>query len=216
MGHDLRFDVPLFTISEAARHLGVGTSRVWNWADTGLVHRLPSDTQRGAVLPFVALVESHMLSTLRNAGLSMRSIKEAVERLREDLGEEYALAWRQLAHNGRDVLRNISDQGDAPEWQRVRDRQGGLDRVVELGLQPVVWGKDDYPERLHLTAYAGADVIVDPRFSFGQPILEDIGIRVEDVLDLFKAGEPVSVVVDEFGVQPSDVEALLRVALRAA
>jgi len=38
--------------------------------------------------------------------------------------------------------------------------------VIEGYLKFVRWGKDDYPTRLKLKAYQGADVIIDPRFAF--------------------------------------------------
>jgi hypothetical protein len=47
---------------------------------------------------------------------------------------------------------------------------------------------DDLPGRIHLTAHGDALVVADPRHSFGQPIVESSGARVEGILGMFKGG----------------------------
>jgi uncharacterized protein (DUF433 family) len=168
------------------------------------------------IVPFISLVEAHILKQLRDAGLSLRAIRDATKSLREELSLPFPLAWRGLAHDGTDLLRDIAAQDEDPSWERIRDRQGGIQGVVDLGLQPIEWAPDDYARSLKLVAYKGADVVVDPQFSFGQPILERTGVRVEDVVDLARAGEPYRVIADEFGIDTSEVEALIRPHIRSA
>ena len=73
---------------------------------------------------------------------------------------------------------------------------------------------DRYPQRLTLKAYQGADVIIDPRFAFGQPVLKREKIRVEEVLDAFRAGESYTTIAGERGVNPDAVEAVIGSATR--
>ncbi|WP_166346245.1 DUF433 domain-containing protein [Phytoactinopolyspora limicola] len=133
--------------------------------------------------------------------------------LRRDLGDEYILASEAIATDGVDVLVKVAE-GD--EWRRARVRQGGIRGVIELGIEPIKFAADGYPERIKLTGYQRADVIIDPRFGFGQPIEDSSGVRVEDIVDLFEAGEPISVVSEEFGVDERIVDELVRVHLRRA
>jgi uncharacterized protein (DUF433 family) len=101
------------------------------------------------------------------------------------------------------------------EWVRARDGQGTIAGVIDHYLKYVTWRSSDrYPLRLTLKAYQGADVIIDPRFAFGQPILEREKIRVEDILDTFWAGESYTTIAGEFGVSPDAVEAVIRSATR--
>ena len=94
------------------------------------------------------------------------------------------------------------------------DGQLAIREVIESYLKFVRWGKDDYPTRLKLKAYQGADVIIDPRFAFGQPVLERQKVRVEDILDAFWAGESPDTIATEFGVKADEVEAVIRSATR--
>jgi uncharacterized protein (DUF433 family) len=109
----------------------------------------------------------------------------------------------------------MAESHDESQWVRAVDGQATINAVIERYLKFVHWPQGDrYPTRLKLKAYQGADVIIDPRFAFGQPVLERSKIRVRDILDAFWAGESPSTVAAEFGVKPDEVEAVIRSATR--
>ncbi|HUZ52829.1 MAG TPA: DUF433 domain-containing protein [Streptosporangiaceae bacterium] len=220
MVDDRRFTVPLFTIDEAAHHLGLPRTTLKDWTrrqagPAPLVHRIVNPSApRAASLPFVAVIEAHMLRGFRELGLSAQGLRDSVAHLRTNLDDEYALATRRLASDGVDLLVDMSQHGEPAEWARAIDSQGAIREVIEDYLKFVRWGKDRYPERLTLKAYQGADVIIDPRFAFGQPVLERQKVRVEDILDAFWAGEGYVRIAKEFGVRADEVEAVVRSATR--
>jgi uncharacterized protein (DUF433 family) len=218
---DIRFDVPLFTIDEGARHLAIPASTLRDWTHrtagpAPLVHRVRPSTPRAASLPFIGMIEAHMLRGFRELGLSASELRSAVTQLRGDSDDEYALATRAVATDGVNLLVNMAQSlEESPQWVRVRDRQGTIAGVIDQYLKFVTWrAPDRYPLRLTLKAYQGADVIIDPRFAFGQPVLKREKIRVEDILDAFWAGESYLTIAGEFGVTPDAVEAVIRSATR--
>lgn len=160
-----------------------------------------------------------MLSGFRDLGLSASELRNAVTELRARTGDEYALATKKVATDGVSLLANMAEESAVPQkaaqWERVRDGQLGIPGLIEDYLKFVTWPpRDRYPERLTLKTYQGADVIIDPRFAFGQPVLEREKIRVEDILDAFWAGEGYRAVAREFGVSEDAVEAVIRSATR--
>ena len=213
---DTRFDVALFTTTEAAAHLGVPASTLRYWTKTRrLVHSLTPETPHGPSLPFIAVAEAQFLRGLRVAGLSLPAIARGVEAIRRELGE-YILVRDRISHDGKSILVNLAETHDEPEWFHAASGQGGIAGIIEKSLQPITWASDNWPQRGRLTAYEGADVIIDPRFMFGQPMVADRGVRVEDVAELFLAGDPIETVVEEFDVDRETVEAILRVYARRA
>lgn len=213
---DPRFDVPLYTIAEAAMHLRMSDETLRRWVARGdLVHVLPPESPRAARLPFIAMAEAQFYLQLRRDGLSLQAITTGMAAVRRELGERMLMRDR-IAHNGRDILLNLADPLASAEWTRAKDMQGGLPGVIERGLKPITWGADDLPQRVRLTAYEGADVIIDPRFVFGQPMLADRGVRTEDIIQMFKAGDSVQDVADEFRVSRDVVESLVRTHILAA
>src|SRR5260370_15858982 len=105
MTKDVRFDVPLFTIEEGARHLAIPASTLRDWTHrlagpAPLVHRVRPSTPRAASLPFIGMIEAHMLRGFRELGLNASELRSAVAQLRHDSGDEYALATRAVATDG--------------------------------------------------------------------------------------------------------------------
>jgi uncharacterized protein (DUF433 family) len=207
-------------INEAARHLGLprSTLSAWTRRQAGpapLVHRVEPESPRSASLPFVGLVEAHVLRGFRELGLSAQGLRESVRRLREQTHDEYALATWDVATDGVGLLVNMAESRDESEWVRAVDGQAAISGMIERYLKFVHWPRGDrYPTQLRLKAYQGADVIIDPRFAFGQPVLARSKIRVQDILDAFWAGESPGTVAVEFGVKPDEVEAVIRSATR--
>jgi uncharacterized protein (DUF433 family) len=69
---------------------------------------------------------------------------------------------------------------------------------------------------IRLPAYEVAEIVVDPNRGFGQPIFARGGARLEDALGLFRAGEPLDVAADEYGIPRDHLKDAVRIATRSA
>ena len=227
-----RFDIPLYTAAEAARFLGVPTSTFATWAK-GYVRRPqgrpsvigePIVTSIGGergypTVPFVGLAEAMIVAAFRRGGVSLQHIRRAVSTIQEEIGLEHALASKRLYTDGAVILYDYAETERNRELgglTEVISRQRVFAPVVKEYLQRIEYGRDGWAARLTSPATVEPLVVVDPDRSFGQPIFIHGGVRVEDVLDRWRAGEPLNMVSEDFGVPPADVEAILRVALPAA
>jgi uncharacterized protein (DUF433 family) len=77
------------------------------------------------------------------------------------------------------------------------------------------------PVKLYLPTVKPASVergviVLDPRISFGRPVLDGTGIRTEIIVDRFRAGEPIDSLVSDYGRSREEIEAVLRSELPAA
>ena len=231
-----RFGTPLYTVAEAARYLDVPDSTFRSW--THGYHRRSSDraevsgapilttvartAAQGPVIPFIGLAEGLVLTALRRSGVALQRIRPALSRLAADFGLEHALASRRLYTDGAEVLFDYADDED-PGTARavrslvvVRNGQRVFNEVVEAYLQRVEYGQDGYPRLIELPAYAVAKVVVDPDRGFGQPIFRRGGARLEDALAMFRAGESLETVADEYGIPLNQLEDAARIATRPA
>jgi hypothetical protein len=128
---DARFDVPLFTIDEGARHLGMPASTLRDWTrrmagPAPLVHRVQPSSPRAASLPFIGAVEAHMLRGFKELGLTPGELRTSVTRLRGVTGDEYALATKRVATDGVSLLVDMAPGLADPQWERARDGQGAI------------------------------------------------------------------------------------------
>jgi uncharacterized protein (DUF433 family) len=229
---DARFTVPLYTIAEAARFLGVPPSTFATWA-RGYVRRPPGRPQVSAgpiltsvdapsgqpSIPFVGLTEGLVIAAFRRAGVSMQHLRRAVEVLEQEIGFEHALASKRLYTDGARVLFDYAERADDPELGHltvVISQQRVFAEAVREHLRRITYGDDGWPVALISPSTPREVIAVDPARAFGQPIFLHGAARVEDVLDRFRAGEGLAAVAEDFGVPPEDVEDVLRASLPAA
>ena len=111
----LRFEKPLYTVSEAAAYVGVPRSTFETWV-RGYLRRpqgrrpvqgealLTSVPGHTLSIPFVGLAEGMVLAAFRETGLPLQRIRPALDRLRAEHDLEHALASEHLYSDGAEVL----------------------------------------------------------------------------------------------------------------
>jgi uncharacterized protein (DUF433 family) len=229
---DTRFAVPLYTVAEAARFLGVPASTFSTWAK-GYIRRPPGRSEVVGerivtsveaspgypVIPFVGIAEGMVLAAFRRAGVSLQHIRAAVSILQEEIGIEHALASRRLYTAGAVILFDYADAKNDPELvglTEVVSRQRVFAPVVREYLKRIEYGSDGWAAKLVSPATERPIVVLDPERGFGQPIFIRGAVRVENVLDRWRGGDSIADVAEDFGVPAEDIEDILRVALPAA
>lgn len=229
-GRDLRLEVPLYTIAEAARLLDVPPTTLGTWAK-GYERRLrgrrkpvlgepiitciPTPRPEPSI-PFIGLAEGQVVAALRRAGVSLQHIRRAVEALQEEIGIAHALASERLYTDGARVLYDYAEREGDEELAVVVTKQRVFAPVVAEYVERITYAKDGLAARLIVPMTDRRVVEVDPRRSFGQPVFIHGAVRIEDVIDRWKAGESLVEVAGDFGVPVEDVEDVLRASVPAA
>lgn len=213
-----KFNDPLLTPREAARHLRIPRATVYYWLrevvdGDPLVHHVEPAKRGQPSMPFVGVVEAYVLRSLRNLGLTKQRVRDAAADVRKEFATPYGLATKRIATDGVDIFVQHADDNLA----RVGDGQLPIREMINDYLRYIDWDTaDDYPSRLRLRQYSDvAPVIIDPRFGWGAPVIEATKVPVDAVLDLWLAGESLEDVAYEYGMTREQVEAICRTA-RAA
>ena len=223
---DLRFTVPLYTLSEASRHLLVPRSTLGTWANG--YERLPEGRRAVKVdpiitatapdqhglpqLPFIGVAEAYVLNAFRRAGVPMQRIRPSVDWLVNNVGP-YALASKDLFTDGAEVLWQFAQRaGEGSPDDRVvkhlivpRSGQYVFKDIVAHYLKQIHFADDKFADLIHLTQFGDADVVLDPYRGFGQPVFNRSGARVEDALGPLRAGETFEAVAEDYGVSEEEL-----------
>ena len=144
----------------------------------------------------------------------MQRIRPALEQLARRDQLRHALASERLFTDGAELLLDVADGASGEEAEAVRQLvvvrsgQGVLHEVVRDYLHRVTF-EGGYAQVIPLPTFGGA-VVVDPSRSFGQPIFASSGARLDDALDLFKAGVDVNDVADEFAISAEELQQAIR------
>ncbi len=226
---DVRFDVPLYTIAEGARLLDVPATTFATWAKgyerfptqakpvhgAAIITAMPA-TRPEPSIPFIGLVEGQVVAALRRVGVSLQHIRRAVDVLQAEIGIAHALASRRLYTDGARLLYDYAERDTDNELAVVVTQQRVFAPIVREYLERITYGEDGFATRVIVPMTQRRLVEVDPARSFGQPVFIRGGVRVEDVIDRWKAGDALTEVADDFGVPLEDVEDVLRASVPAA
>lgn len=224
MTDDPRFTLPLYSVSEAAEYLGVPSQTFSRWA-RGYTQPRPSgrptvsapvvtsvgQRRQGAVIPFVGLAEGLVLAAFRRTGVPLQRIRPALDRLQREMGVEHALASKRLATDGVEILYDYGGP-DVEGLIVVRSGQRVFRDLVAQYLRRIDYDTSGLARRITLPAYTVADVVADPAVNFGQPYFRHGGVRVEDVIDRWLAGESIDDLAADYGVPRQEIEDAARVS----
>lgn len=205
----------LLTPQETARHLQLPPSTLSYWLKEqaegeALVHRVPPAKRGWPSIPFIAVVEAHVLRSLRNLGLSKKKIHDAAAAVRREFNTSYGLATRRIATDGIDIFVSYVDA----DLVRAHDGKIPIREIIDEHLRYITWDEvDGSPARLTLKQYPDvAPVVIDPRFGWGAPVITTNNVQVDMVVRLWRAGESLDAVAEEYGLSRDVAEAICRVA----
>lgn len=214
-----RFDEPLLTPRETARHLMIPPATISYWLNEKangepLVHRVRPEKRGWPSVPFIAIVEAYVLRSLRDLGLTKNKIRDAATEIRREFGTPYALATKRIATDGIDIFVQYADD----DIIRAGDNQRPIREIIDNYLTYITWDhEDDFAARLRLRQYpAIAPVVIDPRFGLGAPVVEANKVPVHAIVDLWLAGESMDDVAHEYDMSREQVEAICRTTRAAA
>jgi len=221
-GRDPR-EIATYSIAEAAHWLQIPRTTLQAWVG-GHPYRTSKGKRRSEaviltpdpmlpLLSFINLVEAHILDAIRfRHNVPLSKVRQSVEFLREYSGSLHPLAdyWFQITGvdlliDEAGILVNTTKRGQMEMKEIIRaylhrvdrDPQGTAERLYpyitrhrrpgELGEEPKL-------------------VLIDPRISFGKPILVGVGVPTAVIADRKRAGESIKELALDYGCEESEIK----------
>jgi uncharacterized protein (DUF433 family) len=202
-----RLYLPAYHVSDAARYAGTHPNTVasWHYRDSPL---LPGHEHRRP-LSYLELVEVAFVAFFRRLHIPMWRIRRARDYVAQNFTAQYPLAQYRFKTEGMHILMEYNQFDPDPNIDRiiVADQWGQL---AWTDLLEKKFAEFDYEYELALRWHpAGREslVIIDPRVSFGAPVVE--GLPTWVLKGRWNAGESIKEILEEFGIsQKAAVDAL--------
>jgi uncharacterized protein (DUF433 family) len=220
-------DVPAYTVADAAHYLSIPPNTIRSWV-LGRDYRLSDGTSRryhrvvelpnpkSQLLSFFNLVEAHVLRALRaHHSIDLRKIRRALTFVKKEYGWERPLIQQEFKTDGVGLFVNhLGHLVDASESGQVviKEVMDHLDRIEWEGSFAVRL----FPFTRSSTADAPKTVFIDPRYSFGRPLLRNCYVATAAIAQRYKAGESIEELADDYGCPQLDIEEGVRCELRLA
>ncbi len=224
---DLR-EMPAYGIPEAAGYLRlpVSTLRAWLLGQRYRVGGQPKFfkpvidivDRKERQLSFINLVEAFVLAGIRREHeIPLPKVRKAVDYLRRTFSTTRPLAHEQFETDGIDLfvekmgsLIGATQEGQIQMRDIIRDRLERVHRDPKGVPEKIVL----FPARRQKTE--SADVVIDPRLSFGRPVLDRFGVRTAILAERFDAGDDIDVLAREYSAPPEAIQNAIRCERRAA
>jgi uncharacterized protein (DUF433 family) len=215
------YNAPAYAVADVARYvrMPIGTLRSWingrSYATqegqqqiAPLIQR-PDPTQ--SELSFANLVEAHVLRVIRETHkIKLDRVRQALDYLSQEFQTEHPLIQHGFQTDGIDLfidsmekLVNVSRSG-----------QLTMRETLKLFLTRIEWDEQGIATRLFPPIPAEENITkilcIDPRISFGKPIIVGSGIPTASIVDLYEAGEEVEDIAHEFDCTIEQVSAAIR------
>ncbi len=228
-------NVPTYTYADAARYLGLSASTVRAWA-RGTTYRARDGGTRSfepvielpdpqvSLLSFTNMVELHVLSAIRRQhNISLPKVRQALDWVQHRLDTPHPLARLEFRTDGVDIFLDAFGQvlavSGAPGQLALRE-------LVEAYLQRIERDEHGVAARLYPFTRSGIGersllheprvVVIDPRVSFGRPVLVGTGVPTAVLAERYKAGESVEELAADFRCPSDKIHAAIRCELHLA
>jgi uncharacterized protein (DUF433 family) len=211
-------DNPAYALSEAARYvrLPVATLRAWTLGrgypttrgESRFQPLIRPASRKPPILSFWNLIEAHVLRALRaEHGVSVKALRKAVQFAERELGIERLLLRPELCSKaGQVFLDRYGQLIDLSASGQLAMRQ-----VLQAHLKRVTWDNARFPIRLHPfvvgeSASAEMPIAIDPRISFGRPVIISRGISTATIVSRIDAGEAVADLAADYELSVTEIE----------
>jgi uncharacterized protein (DUF433 family) len=209
-------DIPAYTIPEAAHYLCIpkATLRAWVLGQTGFEHVIDLPHPESHLLSFYNLAEAHVLRSLRTThAIQLPRIRKALNYVKRKFGWKRPLIQQEFKTDGLHLF--VERLGQVI----VASEAGQLAlREVMMHLERLEWEHNIaarlYPFTRTDPHEAPKSVIIDPRHSFGRPILRNARVATAIIAERYKAGESIQALADDYGCTHLDIEEGIRCELR--
>lgn len=158
---------------------------------------------------FLVLIEAYTVYNLRRLGVSLQKIRVAREILGSHLNTPHPFAARGILSDGGQVLFDLGEiTPGAPGalLQLSRGKQTELRDIIEPFCTRLDFDPSSKLAQRFWPCGKDAHIVVDPRRSFGRPIIEGTNITAEALSDLLDAGESPADVAAQYEIPRSAVE----------
>jgi uncharacterized protein (DUF433 family) len=206
--------VPAYSIAQASHYLRIPAPTVRSWVlgrdyprTTGTARFQPVVPASGDAVPrlsFQRLIELAALRALRTEhGFKLSAVREALHYARRELNVERLLCSKDLYARAGDLF--LQRYGQLINLNRAG--QLGIQAVLQGLLQRIEWRRGS-PVRFFPVPPNRPDaksIVLDPRLSFGRPVLASAGVSTSVIVDRVNAGESADSLAEDYGVGREEI-----------
>jgi uncharacterized protein (DUF433 family) len=214
-----------YTIPEAARLIGTNAPLLRRWvkpdfytkpkkehlSQNKALWKIQHDEVGDPMLGFRDLIEARIVRALRNAGISLQSIRLCLERAREIIHDDHPFSTSLFKTDGSSIFLQITDGLDDIKLIDLKMRQHVFRDVVLPSFMDLEFGNSAVVKWWPMSGKKS--IVIDPLYSFGQPIIAGKGISTKRICELVSAEKSKAVVSRFYDLSMTQIDDALKYEL---
>ena len=219
------FERGLYSLSDASKLTGIDTRSISRWLRgyqykrSGEAHSIPAviisdyaPIGGKSALSFLDMMELRLVRRFRKHGLSFQKIRVAATRAAKILENSHPFASRRFVTDGKTILLQIAREANDSDLLDLVKEQYAIEDILSPLLLEGVEFVGDLPER-----WSPANgIIIDPRYSFGQPVVASCTIPCATLFSAYQAERSIQKVASWFEIDPDAVRQAVDFETRSA
>jgi len=215
------YDLPAYTVADAARYLRIPVVTLRSWLQgrsyatskgerifEPLIQRPDPDSSQ---LSFTNLVEAHVLRIIRETHqVKLDKIRKTLDYMSQLFHTNHPLVLKKFQTDGIDLFVEQIDQ----LINVSRSGQLAMKETLKHLLTRIEWDEREVAVRLFPFIHSEGDetklLFIDPRISFGKPVIAGKGVPTTSIADLYDAGDEIEEIAYEFDCTPEQVKAAIQ------
>lgn len=210
---DLR-ELPAYSIAEAAGylHMPKTTLRAWMLGQNSFRPVIEIADRKQRRMSFINLVEAFVLAGIRREhSVPLPKVRKAVEYLRRTFNSSRPLADEHFVTDGVELF--VEKFGAL--IGATQDGQVQLREIIRDRLKYVRRDPNGVPEKIVLfpgpsANRRGGSIVIDPRMSFGRPVIDGFGVRSAIINERFMANESIEDIARDYEVPVEAIQNAIR------
>lgn len=218
---------PAYSIVEAAHYLRMPEGTLRSWV-VGRLYPVAGTTKRSRplihlddpkkrYLSFINLVEAHVLAAIRRRhGVRLPKVRKALDYVQRQFPVDHPLIKQAFQTDGLDLF--VERYGDL--INASREGQQEMKEIISVYLKRIARDAKGLPIQLYpFTRDTASDVapksdprvvVINPKVSFGRPVIAGTGIPISSIYERYKAGDSVAELAQDFNLETGAIEEAIR------
>jgi len=210
-----------YTVSEAARLLRIGDKqRIYRWIgrDNPVIIRDYDPVDGSQELSFWDLFEVRFVETFRLQGFSLQYLRKVATKARIELKTDhpFALSDARYMTDRKRIFRTTAEE----TGEKTHDVLSGQYEMYEAIERILAKGVEFNPRTLLVEEWVPVaecpNVIINPRYAFGQPVVGSKKVPTAALYRLFKAEGRIEKVASWYEISTEDAEEAIEFEVRIA
>lgn len=213
---DDRLGIGLYTVAEAAYYARVRTQLLSRWlfgdraGERVVQPQLGDSTEK--LVTFVDFIQALAIRNIRiQHGLSLRKIRDAVDRARSRYNIEFPFAREHTTflYEG-DIFICLPGEEDLVQVTGKHVHQRAIKKILELYMKDLSFDDEGLASTYVAFAHRDREVKMDPSFRFGEPFVASCGYTAQVLWEACATEGSFEAAAAAYGVSTSEVEAAFR------